>query len=144
MSDSDSPVDVDIPDDALCLVACGKSKIRTYDEDLERHVPVPADQLYTSSYAVVKRNLALTCEDHRILSAEHGIVAPDHLLEYYDTKMGDVPDSEFDAETPGTLAWKIEQSLTRWSEQYDDPTIMELARLKPRPSGRGYSRQPLH
>jgi len=58
-------------------------------------------------------------------------VAPDHLLEYYDTKMGDVPDSEFDAETPGTLAWKIEQSLTRWSEQYDDPTIMELARLKP-------------
>jgi hypothetical protein len=67
----------------LVLVGCVKTKTDH---------PLPARQLYRSALFTRRRDYA---ERHPgrwyILSAEHGLVSPDALLEPYDTALGDQP-----------------------------------------------------
>ena len=83
----------------LALVGCGSAKQDT-DE------PVPAEELYTSSYFAKKRRwVKLYADDWGILSAEHGFLRPRQRVESYDTHIDDVRTNRW--------AWEVEQEL--WS-----------------------------
>ncbi|MFA9427062.1 DUF6884 domain-containing protein [Natronorubrum sp. A-ect3] len=72
-------------DRVLALVGCGSKK---------RKQPTAAKALYISSYFIKKRQWAEGCHAWRILSAEHGLVHPDEVLEPYDTALVDLDDTE--------------------------------------------------
>jgi len=65
----------------LALVGCGSEK---------QNKSAEARLLYTSTYFMKKRTWAEGCHAWRILSAEHGLVNPDTILEPYDTAMSDL------------------------------------------------------
>lgn len=71
----------------IALIACSAAK---------QSVPMPAADLYTGSLfrlsrAWVERRIASgAIADWGILSARHGLVAPDMVLEPYDVKLRDV------------------------------------------------------
>ena len=68
------------------IVGCGKAK---KDES------APAKELYTSTFFEKKREFAeVFARRWWILSAEHGLVEPDTVLEPYDTTVEDLDDRE--------------------------------------------------
>lgn len=70
----------------VAFVGCGAAKADVDD-------PVPAKDLYTSSYFSLKREYAeTTCDDWYIVSAEHGLLSPDDEIELYDASL--VPDDD--------------------------------------------------
>jgi uncharacterized HhH-GPD family protein len=68
------------------LVGCVKSK---------QPRPAPARDLYTSALFRGRRAFVeSTCDQWFILSAKHGLLAPDELIEPYDVRLADKPDHE--------------------------------------------------
>lgn len=65
----------------IALVGCGKSKA-----DSAR----PAKDLYRSGYFSLKRDLADHADQWYILSAEHGLLHPETVIEPYDTEWGEL------------------------------------------------------
>ena len=62
------------------LVGCASSKLQR---------PAPARELYTSQlFRKASAYAAATCDRWYILSAKHGLVHPDTVLEPYDVKLG--------------------------------------------------------
>ena len=77
-----SPTFADLPHADLCLVSCVKTK---------KAIAAPARQLYTSDWfrkarQIVERMGWRWC----ILSAKHGLVDPDQIIEPYDKKLDDM------------------------------------------------------
>lgn len=71
------------------LVGCGKAKI-----ELEAGETVQAKNLYDSNYFQLKRDYAESCcSEWWILSAEHGLIAPDEEIETYDASLSQRHDS---------------------------------------------------
>jgi hypothetical protein len=106
----------------LVLVSCTKTK---------RDQPAPAADLYDpSDYFRKQRAFAQADGDEwGILSAEHGFVRPDTVLEPYETFIGDV-DAEEWAETVadqlgGVLSRNDEVVITA-GKAYADPLVPEL------------------
>lgn len=84
------------------LVGCGASK-----RDSGRW---PAKDLYTSTYFEKKREYAETVgEQWAILSAEHGLVAPDEKIRPYETSIDDLDEDEVD-----DLAHEVGMELIEW------------------------------
>lgn len=68
----------------IALVGCGAAKMVTAG-------PVPARDLYTSTYFAKKREFAQEhCHNWRILSAEHGAPCPGREIETYERHIDDV------------------------------------------------------
>jgi hypothetical protein len=62
------------------LVGCGSAKLGR---------PAPARDLYTSQlFRKASAYAAATCDRWYVLSAKHGLVRPDQILEPYDVKLG--------------------------------------------------------
>ncbi len=72
----------------LVLVGCGAAK---------RDEAVEARNLYTSNYFALKRRYAERSGEWRVLSAEHGLVHPETVLEPYDTVVDDLDTEETEA-----------------------------------------------
>lgn len=71
----------------IAFVGCGSAKV-----DVDE--PVPARELYTSSYFSLKREYAeTTCDAWYIVSAEHGLLSPDDEIEPYDASLVPTDDS---------------------------------------------------
>lgn len=76
----------------VIFVGCGAQKQET---------AAPARTLYTSTYFTVKREFAETFADQwYVLSAEYGLVAPDEVIEPYDTTLS------------GLVDWQVQ----RWAD----------------------------
>lgn len=69
------------------IVGCSKTKIDT-DE------PVPAIDLYDSTYFDKRFRVASQYDDVRILSAKHGVIDTDEEIGLYDVSMYDLTASE--------------------------------------------------
>jgi hypothetical protein len=91
------------------LVGCGAAKA---DE------PRPAGELYTSTYAALKRRYAEAATEwagenqssaRAILSAEHGVIPWSIEIKPYDTTIGDLDANDLDA-----WADRIRSQLTAW------------------------------
>lgn len=68
------------------LVGCVKRK---------RNTPTPARDLYLSTLFAGRRAFVeRTCDEWWILSAAHGLVAPDRMLDPYDVTLNDASDAE--------------------------------------------------
>lgn len=81
-SSNDHPEMAPLEGKTVVLVGCG---------DAKRSTTVPAKDLYTSNFAAKKRGYAEQEADYwYILSAEHGLVAPNEVLDPYDTHISDV------------------------------------------------------
>jgi hypothetical protein len=79
----------------VVLVGCG---------DAKRDHAAPARDLYTSTFFGLKRNYAETVGDYwYVLSAEHGLVPPNKVLEPYDTEITGVDGDEWEARVRGDL-----------------------------------------
>ena len=73
----------------VAVVGCGAKKAET---------PTCASRMYTSGFFSLKREYAeAVCDDWYILSAEHGILEPDDVIEPYDTKITDLTKAEREA-----------------------------------------------
>jgi len=69
------------------IVGCGKQK---------RDHPTEARDLYTSTYFGAKRTYAEAVGDWwHILSAKHGIIPPDYVIDPYDVTVSDLTDDEW-------------------------------------------------
>lgn len=80
------------------LVGCVKSKLSR---------PAPAQELYTSALFEGRRRwVEQTCDRWFILSALHGLVHPDEVLEPYDQALSS-------ASSRARLAWSTEPSRMR-------------------------------
>ena len=91
----------------IALIGCGKSKV-----DLDDGETVPAKDLYDSTYFRLKREFAETCCDKwRILSAKHGLLAPDEEIEPYDASLNPRSDSYIGDYQAGKWAVQTSQSL---------------------------------
>jgi hypothetical protein len=87
------------------LVGCGSQK-------LER--PAPARELYISQlFKKASAYAELTCDRWYVLSAKHGLVHPDTLLEPYDVRLG----------TNSRTSPPIQQ----WAARVQDQLAVELA-----------------
>ncbi|WP_144900870.1 DUF6884 domain-containing protein [Halobellus captivus] len=85
----------------LVIVGCGAAK---------RDEPTPASDLYTSTYFAKKREYAETIGDAwLVLSAEHGLIAPDRVIDPYETNIDDLDEDELDV-----LAHEVGMSLIDW------------------------------
>lgn len=72
----------------VSFVGCAASKA-----DVDE--PIPAQDLYTSTYFRLKQEYAeTTCDGWYIISAEHGVLTPDDEIEPYDTTISDLSDYE--------------------------------------------------
>lgn len=70
------------------LVGCGKAK---------RHGTWPAAQLYTGSLFSLSRRFAIyKCDEHYVLSAKHGLIRPDKVIEAYNYSLYDLKLSQRD------------------------------------------------
>ena len=111
----------------LVLVGCGAAK-----QDLDEGETVPAADLYTSSYAALKRGYAEAYGDRwGILSAEHGAIAPDERIGTYDTVIGDLDADEIEGWVDSVGA-----TLEEWvaAELSDGAECVEIELL----AGRAY------
>ena len=93
------------------LVGCVKTK---------QQIPAPAAELYTSPLFRGRRAVVeASCDRWYVLSAQHGLVAPDQVLEPYDAALTAVPVSERRLWAARVLAELNEQLDTlegRWFE----------------------------
>lgn len=86
---------------AFVIVGCGSAKQDT---------PAEAQHLYTSTYFAKKREYAVEFGDNwRVISAEHGLIKPDTIIEPYDTHITDLTEDELDA-----LAHTVGITLIDW------------------------------
>lgn len=93
------------------LIACGKAK---------RTVPAMAKDLYIGSlFQMARRVVELRCREWGILSAKHGLLAPDRVIAPYDMTLQDFTKAEREAWTERTR----EQIRTKW----DQGSILLLA-----------------
>jgi len=104
----------------FALVGCGSAKQDT---------PVPARELYTSTYFALKRQYAVEHADSwRILSAKHGLVAPDEPIGPYDASLSKRSDSYIGDNAVATWGERVRASLeTHLSELDPTPTVVVLA-----------------
>lgn len=101
------------------LVGCGADKADK---------PMPARDLYTSSYFEKKRRIAeiLTEESGGkwwVLSAKHHVVQPDEVIEPYERPMSELTEDQ-------TAAWaaevKVQLSMAPWLDD-EESTLLVLA-----------------
>lgn len=103
----------------LVLVGCGAAK-----QDTDR--PVPAKDLYTSSYFGLKRRYAEVVGDHwAVLSAEHGLLPPTKEILPYETSIDDL-----DGDALDELAHDVGMDLIDWSALTEADEIVVLAGRK--------------
>jgi hypothetical protein len=89
----------------LVIVGCGSAKRDN------RGRRVPARDLYTSTYFEKKRDYAESVGDEwMILSAKHGLIAPESKFSTYDTSIDDLGGDELDA-----LAHQVGMTLIDWA-----------------------------
>lgn len=102
------------------LVGCASAKLSR---------PAPARELYTSQlFRKASFFAEATCERWYILSAKHGIVAPDEVLEPYDVKLGrGHRDPAKDAPPIWDWAAKVIDQLTAALADVPDPLLVTLA-----------------
>jgi hypothetical protein len=68
------------------LVACGKRKLKHRAK---------AEDLYTSpGFRLARRYCELSCDQWAILSAKHGLVLPDEMIDPYDKRLQNMPAAE--------------------------------------------------
>ena len=90
----------------IALVGCGASKKET-DE------PIPAKDLYNSSYFSLKREYSeATCDSWKILSAKHGPLDPDEEVEPYDASLDPSSDSYIGDYAAGKWAVRTSRSIS--------------------------------
>jgi len=89
----------------LFLIACSKTKLPR---------PAPAAELYNSPLFKFSRQYAEKHGEYLILSAEHGLVNPSHLVEPYDTTLADLGV----AQTTAMIA-KVERQAQQWLQLWD-------------------------
>ena len=88
----------------IALVGCGKSKLS---------VPAPAKDLYTGTlFRMVRAYAERFCTGWGILSAKHGFLLPDEVIEPYDKTMAQLGDRDY------RRAW---QTRTNWELFYKLP-----------------------
>jgi hypothetical protein len=91
----------------IALVGCGKEKLST---------PAPARELYTGSlFAMARRFAETTCDRWFVLSAEHGLVAPETELAPYEAKLA------------GDSAWSFRVAAQLAKSVPADATLVLLA-----------------
>lgn len=79
----------------MVLVGCGKAKAENARE---------AQSLYTSSYFHKKKKYAQSVGDEwRILSAKHGILHPERVIDPYETRIDDVNQSQWAEQVKASL-----------------------------------------
>lgn len=71
-------VAVQIDPVTICLVGCGKAKVSR---------PAPAKELYVGSLFRAARRYAEACDGWWIVSAAHGLVDPEKVIQPYDAKL---------------------------------------------------------
>lgn len=87
----------------LVLVGCGAAK---------RDESAPAEDLYTSTYFGLKRRYAEAVGDGwAVLSAKHGVLRPDELIEPYDETIADVDVREWRARVCDEIATTVRARL---------------------------------
>lgn len=98
------------------LVGCSSAKLRR---------PAPARELYTSALFTKSRDYVdRTCDQWFILSAKHGLVDPDMVLEPYDVKLG-----RNHVSTPPIWEWahRVQDQLAVALDGVPKPTLVVLA-----------------
>jgi hypothetical protein len=102
------------------LVGCASAKLSR---------PAPARELYTSQlFRKASAYAEATCERWFILSAKHGLVAPDQVLEPYNVKLGTAHRDP--ARDPGPIhAWadRVNGQLREALTDVQDPLLVTLA-----------------
>lgn len=103
------------------LVGCASAKLRR---------PAKARDLYTSPlFRKASAHAEATCERWFVLSAKHGLVRPDEVLEPYDVKLG--RSTPHHPETDGPLihewAQRVRGQLAEALRDVDDPSLLVLA-----------------
>lgn len=103
------------------LVGCGQAK---------RDQPAPAKDLYTSAYFARKwQYVEEECDDGRILSAKHGLVEPDTVLEPYDASLVPRHDSYIGDEAVSEWSRDVQASLGGLVSDFDRPANVETVVL---------------
>lgn len=75
--------------DTVAFVGCGAAK---------RDEPCAARDMYTSPFFILKRRYAEQFDDWYILSAKHGLLDPDEVIEPYDQSIEDVDTATWSAQ----------------------------------------------
>jgi hypothetical protein len=101
----------------LCLVGCSKTKLSR---------PAPARELYCSPLFQLSRRWAKRhATAWAILSARHGVVAPEKVLEPYDARAGG---SGLGSRLfRGWLYAAVQAWICRWASRYQYPPLVILA-----------------
>lgn len=105
----------------FALVGCGSAKCD--------HA-APAKDLYSSTYFSKKRQYAEEeCDDWRILSAKHGIVEPDNVLEPYNASLVPAHDSYIGEDAVREWSQDIQASLGGLVSEFSRPANVEIVTL---------------
>ncbi|MFD1601008.1 DUF6884 domain-containing protein [Halobellus rarus] len=103
----------------LVLVGCGAAK---------RDEPTRAADLYTSTYFAKKREYAETIGDAwLILSAEHGLIAPERVIDPYETSIDDLDDGALDVHAHDVGLSLIDWTTNEIAKGFDVEEIVVLA-----------------
>lgn len=103
------------------LVGCASTKLRR---------PAPARDLYTSAlFKKASAHAEATCERWFILSAKHGLVRPDDVLEPYDVKLGRSTPRHPETDGPLIHEWarRVRDQLALELRDLDSPSLLVLA-----------------
>lgn len=93
----------------LLAVGCSGSKA-------EPDEPVPAKELYDSTYWSLKRQYGESFgDDWRIISAEHGLLHPDHPIDYYECTPTDLRAVPVDSDVRLPSGTHVETLLDQWA-----------------------------
>lgn len=103
------------------LVGCASTKLRR---------PAPARDLYTSPlFKKASAHAEAACARWFILSAKHGLVLPDEVLEPYDVKLGRSTPHHPETDGPFIHEWarRVRAQLAQELRDVDDPSLLVLA-----------------
>ncbi len=96
------------------LVGCSSTKLKR---------PAPARELYTSQlFRKASAYAELTCDRWYVLSAKHGLVSPDTVLDPYDMRLGTA-----DAPPVHDWAWVVRGQLLQELAEVPDVELVILA-----------------
>lgn len=104
----------------VALIGCGSTKVA------ER---APARALYTGNlFRKAAAYAEVTCDRWYVLSAKHGLVHPDAMLDPYDVKLGR-PHRDPDKDAPPIMEWnsRVLDALKAELADVPDPTLVVLA-----------------
>lgn len=105
----------------FALVGCG---------DAKQDTPAPAKYLYTSTYFSKKREYAeIECTDWRILSAKHGLVVPDTVLDPYDASLAPRHDSYIGDHAVCEWRRDVQASLIALVSDFQRPATVQVVVL---------------